>query len=108
MWPVGQAVKTPASHAGNGGSIPPRVTKTIFQVVVRNRKLFLQYPTGRRKPPLRNIVGVDDGEGPPVPIPNTEVKLISAEDTWLVTARDNRMTPTLIFLNSSAGRACGC
>ena len=23
---VGQAVKTPASHAGNGGSIPPRVT----------------------------------------------------------------------------------
>ena len=26
MWPVGQAVKTPASHAGNGGSIPPRVT----------------------------------------------------------------------------------
>ena len=26
IWPVGQAVKTPASHAGNGGSIPPRVT----------------------------------------------------------------------------------
>ena len=26
QWPVGQAVKTPASHAGNGGSIPPRVT----------------------------------------------------------------------------------
>ena len=27
-WLVGQAVKTPASHAGNGGSIPPRVTKS--------------------------------------------------------------------------------
>ena len=26
-WPVGQAVKTAASHAANGGSIPPRVTK---------------------------------------------------------------------------------
>ena len=25
LWLVGQAVKTPASHAGNGGSIPPRV-----------------------------------------------------------------------------------
>ena len=25
IWLVGQAVKTPASHAGNGGSIPPRV-----------------------------------------------------------------------------------
>jgi hypothetical protein len=26
MWPVGQAVKTPASHADNGSSILPRVT----------------------------------------------------------------------------------
>ena len=26
IWPVGQAVKTPASHAGNAGSIPARVT----------------------------------------------------------------------------------
>ena len=31
------------------------------------------------KDPYR--VGVDDAEGPPVPIPNTEVKLSSAEDT---------------------------
>ena len=35
-------------------------------------------------------VGVDYDEGPPVPIPNTEVKLICAEDTWLATARNNR------------------
>ena len=35
-------------------------------------------------------VGVDWGEGPPVPIPNTEVKLIRAENTWLVTAREDR------------------
>ena len=55
-----------------------------------------------------NIVGVFNGEGPPVPIPNTEVKLVGAEDTWLVTARDNRKTPTQTFLNSSAGRACDC
>ena len=26
VWLVGQAVKTPASHAGNAGSIPARVT----------------------------------------------------------------------------------
>ena len=57
---------------------------------------------------LISLVGADDGEGPPVPIPNTEVKLTGAEDTWLVTARDNRKVPTQIFLNSSAGRACGC
>ena len=40
------------------------------------------------------IVGVDDDEGPPVPIPNTEVKLSGAEDTWLVTAWENREMPT--------------
>ena len=35
-------------------------------------------------------VGVDCGEGPPVPIPNTEVKLTRAEDTCLETDRENR------------------
>ena len=40
------------------------------------------------------IVGVDDAEGPPVPIPNTEVKLSSAENTWLATAREDRTMPT--------------
>ena len=35
-------------------------------------------------------VGVDCGEGPPVPIPNTEVKLTVAENTWLETAREDR------------------
>ena len=40
-------------------------------------------------------VGVDDVEGPPVPIPNTEVKLNSAEDTWRVTAWENRKMPIL-------------
>ena len=38
----------------------------------------------------RKQVGVYNGEGPPVPIPNTEVKLICADDTWLETARENR------------------
>ena len=36
------------------------------------------------------VVGVDCDEGPPVPIPNTEVKLICAEDTCLETDRENR------------------
>ena len=40
------------------------------------------------------MVGVNDDEGPPVPIPNTVVKLIGAEDTWLVTAWENRTMPT--------------
>ena len=71
-WPVGQAVKTGASHAPNVGSIPARVTKFKFI-----------------------IVGVDDGEGPPVPIPNTEVKLIDGENTCLATDREDSKMPTL-------------
>ena len=34
--------------------------------------------------------GVNDGEDPPVPIPNTEVKLTCAEDSWLETTCENR------------------
>ena len=40
------------------------------------------------------IVGVNCYEDPPVPIPNTEVKLIYVENTWLVTAREDRTMPT--------------
>ena len=36
------------------------------------------------------LVGVDDAEGPPVPIPNTEVKLSGAEDSALATRCENR------------------
>ena len=36
------------------------------------------------------IVGVDCDEGPPVPIPNTEVKLICADNTCRVTGREDR------------------
>ena len=59
-WP-----KTPASHAGNTSSNLVRVTilKTISSISVYH------------------IVGVDGVEGPPVPIPNTVVKLNSAENT---------------------------
>ena len=36
------------------------------------------------------VVGVDYHEGPPVPIPNTEVKLMCADDSMRVTACENR------------------
>ena len=41
-----------------------------------------------------HIVGAFNDEGPPVPIPNTEVKLTSADDTCLATGRKNRSMPT--------------
>ena len=44
---------------------------------------------------LQFIVGVYYEEGPPVPIPNTVVKLFSAENTWREAAWENRSMPTL-------------
>ncbi len=43
-----------------------------------------------KAPPL---AGADRGEAPPVPIPNTEVKLTCGENTWLATARKNSYVP---------------
>ena len=40
--------------------------------------------------PHNALVGVDGGEGTPVPIPNTAVKLTRADDTRLEAARENR------------------
>ena len=41
-----------------------------------------------------HTVGVSNAEGPPVPIPNTEVKLCSGKDTWWEAARENSSMPT--------------
>ena len=41
-------------------------------------------------------VGVSFSEGPPVPIPNTVVKLCCAENTRRATAREDRLWPTHI------------
>ena len=58
----------------------------------------------------KSLTGVDDDEDPPVPIPNTEVKLTSVDNTWLATAREDRAAPPyfVIFLHSSVGRAHDC
>ena len=39
------------------------------------------------------IVGVNGDEGTPVPIPNTVVKHINAESTWLETAWEDKELP---------------
>ena len=40
------------------------------------------------------LVGAYYGQGTPVPIPNTVVKLIRAENTRMATSRKNRSVPT--------------
>ena len=42
---------------------------------------------------LKERSGDDGEEDPPVPIPNTEVKLFSADGTWWETARESRTLP---------------
>ena len=48
--------------------------------------------------PSKTLTGGNDGEVPPVPIPNTVVKLSSAESTWLDTAREDRSLPVPSFI----------
>ena len=47
------------------------------------------------------VVSVFSGEGPPVPIPNTVVKITCADNTWLETAREDRAMLTQL---EKAGR----
>ena len=42
-------------------------------------------------------VSADSAQDPPVPMPNTEVKLSSAENTWVATPREDR-TVLALFL----------
>ena len=44
---------------------------------------------------IRQLSGGYDEKVTPVPIPNTVVKLLSADDTWLVTARESKSLPDL-------------
>ncbi len=43
--------------------------------------------------------GDNSEEDPPVPIPNTVVKLFSADDTWRETARESRSLPVFSMLS---------
>ena len=57
------------------------------------RQVF--YPVFNEHFPKRDVqVSATNAEGPPVPIPNTEVKLTSAENTCLETDREDRSVPT--------------
>ena len=41
--------------------------------------------------------GDDSKEDPPVPMPNTEVKLLNVDGTWWATARESRKLPELKY-----------
>ena len=81
--------------------------------------LVLRVQTFKREE--RKESGGNGIEDPPVPIPNTEVKLNCVDGTWRVTARESRTLPdyfffynkyssieNAIFFHSSVGRASDC
>ncbi len=65
------------------------IGRGLDQNVSNSMKLcsILRIPEGIQE------TGADDDEDPPVPIPNTEVKLMSVENTWLETAWEDRTVP---------------
>ena len=57
---------------------------------------------------VAHIVGDSNAEGPPVPIPNTEVKLCSGENTCLETDRKDSSMPTYVAFHLAGFRnMCG-
>ena len=64
----------------------------------------IAYPDGEGKKIAESerVVSVFNAVGPPVPIPNTEVKRCSGENTWLATAREDSSTLTQ---KNSSGRS---
>ncbi len=44
---------------------------------------------------LEEEAGVNGNEAPPVPIPNTEVKLIRVDNTWMEASREDKSMPAL-------------
>ena len=60
----------------------------VLKVRSVGRELILRIPARQTE------ISGDYGEKvPPVPIPNTEVKLLRVESTWLVTARKDSSSP---------------
>ena len=70
--------------------------KILFQFFFEYAVVF--YAVLRVQLKTLNHSGGYYGEATPVPIPNTEVKLVSVQDTWLETARENRSLPDYIPL----------
>ena len=56
--------------------------------------------TRRRIYDIRINAGDNNEEEIPVPMPNTEVKLLSAEDTCGLPYWENRKSPVFLFLKS--------
>ena len=77
---------------------PKRKDKRIRE----SRKEILFSFEGVTSKKKRRKSGGDGIEEPPVPIPNTEVKLNSVDGTWRATSRESRTLPDYTWLHGQA------
>ena len=90
--PLAQLVEQLTLNQRALGSSPWRCTNTArWSSGLRLRPLTPT--TGVRIPLGSPLCGADYDEDPPVPIPNTEVKLVRAENTWRAASREDRSVP---------------
>ena len=75
-----------------------RVENGRFSAVNRKTKYIIGFK------PLYNHSGDDSTEDPPVPIPNTEVKLCYARSSWVLTPQDKVVAGFQKYKHS----LCGC
>ena len=68
----------------------PNEVGLILRGGARERVQFSAKPETEQSGLCDDVVGVDYCEGPPVPIPNTEVKLVCADNSMWVTACEDR------------------
>ena len=61
-------------------------------------------PVGGGSENKKKLSGGDSGGDPPVPIPNTEVKPVSADGTWGGDPRESRTPPDTIVRAARTGR----
>ena len=65
----------------------------MFNCLNIQNTVLIRLPYAVLRVQTLNHTGGDYCEATPVPIPNTEVKLACAENTWLETARKDRLLP---------------
>ena len=68
------------------------VSEALWSVYSDGSRSFRTEEKHSRKnvSPQKRLSGGDSKEDPPVPMPNTEVKLLHVDDTWRETAWESR------------------
>ena len=71
------------------------IARGLVQERIREsrKKILFSFEGTTSKKNVREKSGGDGIEEPPVPIPNTEVKLNSVDGTWRATSRESRTLP---------------